>query len=304
MAARLLDGVAVATAIRAEVAPAVAAFTAKMGRPPGLGIVLVGNDPASEVYVGSKLKSAGEAGLRADLQRLPAHASLADLMAVVDGLNRSDAHDGILVQSPLPDGMGADAERQVFDAVRADKDVDGFHPVNVGRMLMGAPGILPCTPHGIQELLIRSGNSPEGKHVVVVGRSNIVGKPIAAILMQKAKNANATVTICHSGTKDLPQFTKQADILITAMGRPRFIEAEMVKDGVVVIDVGMNRIDDPKSPKGYQLVGDVDYDPVSKKAKAITPVPGGVGPMTRAMLMVNTVRAAEIAYKKAQAMKH
>jgi methylenetetrahydrofolate dehydrogenase (NADP+) / methenyltetrahydrofolate cyclohydrolase len=190
-----------------------------------------------------------------------------------------------------------------MERIEPDKDVDGFHPVNVGRMLMGAPGILPCTPHGIQELLIRSGNSPEGKHVVVVGRSNIVGKPIAAILMQKAKNANATVTICHSGTKDLPQFTKQADILITAMGRPQLVRADMVKDGVIVIDVGMNRIDDPKSQKGYRLVGDVDYDPVSKKAKAITPVPGGVGPMTRAMLMVNTVRAAEIAFEKAQAKK-
>jgi methylenetetrahydrofolate dehydrogenase (NADP+)/methenyltetrahydrofolate cyclohydrolase len=168
---------------------------------------------------------------------------------------------------------------------------------------MGTPGILPCTPHGIQQLLIRSGNSPEGKDVVIVGRSNIVGKPIAAILMQKAKNANATITICHSGTKDLARHTRQADVLIAAMGRPHFIKADMVKDEVVVIDVGMNRVDDPKSEKGYRLVGDVDYEAVSKKAKAITPVPGGVGPMTRAMLMVNTVRAAETAFEKAQANK-
>jgi methylenetetrahydrofolate dehydrogenase (NADP+)/methenyltetrahydrofolate cyclohydrolase len=304
MAARLLDGVAVATAIRAEVAPAVAAFTAKMGRPPGLGIVLVGNDPASEVYVGSKLKSAGEAGLRADLQRLPAHASLADLMAVVDGLNRSDAHDGILVQSPLPDGMGADAERQVFDAVRADKDVDGFHPVNVGRLVQNRATLVACTPSGVIELLERSQIRIAGARAVVIGRSDIVGKPMALLLLHR----HATVTICHSKTSNLPQVAAEADIVVAAIGRPGFVTRDFVKPGAAVVDVGTTPVSDravverlfpPGSKRlaafakrGQLVVGDV-HPNVAEVAGALSPVPGGVGPLTIALLLRNTLLAAQ-----------
>src|SRR6476646_11538794 len=219
MAARLLDGVAVAAAIRAEVAPAVAAFTAKMGRPPGLGIVLVGNNPASELYVGSKLKSAGDAGLRADLERLPATASLSDLLALVERLNRSDVHDGILVQSPLPESMGADAERRVFDAVSPDKDVDGFHPVNVGKLVQNRADLVACTPSGVIELLEREAIPIGGARAVVIGRSDIVGKPMALLLLHRS----ATVTVCHSRTRNLAAITREADILIAAVGRPEMI---------------------------------------------------------------------------------
>jgi len=299
MPAQIIDGDRIASQIKEELRERLTKLHFA-GHSPGLAVVLVGEDPASKVYVSMKAKECRELGILSKQVDLPETVSEEELLKNLDYIQADPKVDGILVQMPLPDHI---SEAKVMERIEPDKDVDGFHPVNVGRMLMGAPGILPCTPHGIQQLLIRSGNSPEGKHVVVVGRSNIVGKPIAAILMQKAKNANATVTICHSGTKDLAQHTKQADILIAAMGRPQFIKADMVKDGVVVIDVGMNRVEDPKSEKGYRLVGDVDYDAVSKKAKAITPVPGGVGPMTRAMLMANTVRAAEIAFEKAQAKK-
>ena len=305
MAARLLDGVAVAAAIRAEVAPAVAAFTAKMGRPPGLGIVLVGNDPASEVYVGTKLKSAGEAGLRADLQRLPASASLADLMAVVDGLNRSEAHDGILVQSPLPEAMGPDAERQVFDAVRADKDVDGFHPVNVGRLVQNRASLVACTPSGVIELLERSQIRIAGTRAVVIGRSDIVGKPMALLLLHR----HATVTICHSKTPNLPQVAADADIVVAAIGRPGFVTRDFVKPGATVVDVGTTPVRDravverlfaPGSKRleafakrGQLVVGDVHPD-VAEVAGALSPVPGGVGPLTIALLLKNTLLAAQI----------
>jgi methylenetetrahydrofolate dehydrogenase (NADP+) / methenyltetrahydrofolate cyclohydrolase len=305
MAARLLDGVAVAAAIRAEVAPAVAAFTAKMGRPPGLGIVLVGNDPASEVYVGTKLKSAGEAGLRADLQRLPASASLADLMAVVDGLNRSEAHDGILVQSPLPEAMGRDAERQVFDAVRADKDVDGFHPVNVGRLVQNRASLVACTPSGVIELLERSQIRIAGMRAVVIGRSDIVGKPMALLLLHR----HATVTICHSKTPNLPQVAAEADIVVAAIGRPGFVTRDFVKPGATVVDVGTTPVRDravverlfaPGSKRfeafakrGQLVVGDVHPD-VAEVAGAMSPVPGGVGPLTIALLLKNTLLAAQI----------
>ena len=305
MAARLLDGVAVAAAIRAEVAPAVAAFTEKMGRPPGLGIVLVGNDPASEVYVGTKLKSAGEAGLRADLQRLPASASLADLMAVVDGLNRSEAHDGILVQSPLPEAMGPDAERQVFDAVRADKDVDGFHPVNVGRLVQNRASLVACTPSGVIELLERSQIRIAGTRAVVIGRSDIVGKPMALLLLHR----HATVTICHSKTPNLPQVAAEADIVVAAIGRPGFVTREFVKPGATVVDVGTTPVRDravverlfaPGSKRfeafakrGQLVVGDVHPD-VAEVAGALSPVPGGVGPLTIALLLKNTLLAAQI----------
>ena len=305
MAARWLDGVAVANQIRAEVAPAVAAFTAKAGRPPGLGIVLVGNDPASEVYVGSKLKSAGEAGLRADLERLPATASLADLLAVVDRLNRSEVHDGILVQSPLPDAMGNDAERRVFDAVSADKDVDGFHPINVGRLVQNRATLVACTPSGVIELLERSNIKIAGVRATVIGRSDIVGKPMALLLLHR----HATVTICHSRTPNLPQVAAEADILVAAIGRPGFVTRDFVKPGATVVDVGTTPVTDravierlfaPGSKRrdaferrGKLVVGDV-HPEVAEVAGALSPVPGGVGPLTIALLLRNTLRAAQI----------
>jgi methylenetetrahydrofolate dehydrogenase (NADP+)/methenyltetrahydrofolate cyclohydrolase len=303
MTARLLDGVAVATAIRAEVAPGVATFTAEMGRPPGLGIVLVGNDPASEVYVASKLKSAGEAGLRADLQRLPATASLAELMAVVDRLNQSEAHDGILVQSPLPDAMGPDAERRVFDAVRPDKDVDGFHPVNVGRLVQNRAALVACTPSGVIEMLERSQIPIAGARAVVIGRSDIVGKPMALLLLHR----HATVTICHSRTPSLPLVAAEADILVSAIGRPGFVTPQFVKRGATVVDVGTTPVTDRTvverlfaagskrrdafEKRGRLVVGDVHPD-VAAVAGALSPVPGGVGPLTIALLLRNTLAAA------------
>ena len=302
--ARLLDGVAVAAQIRSEVAPAVAAFTAKAGRPPGLGIVLVGDDPASEVYVGSKLRSAGEAGLRADLERLPATASLAELLAVVDRLNRSDVHDGILVQSPLPDAMGPDAERQIFDAVRADKDVDGFHPINIGLLVQNRAALVACTPSGVIELLERSGIPIAGVRAAVIGRSDIVGKPMALLLLHR----HATVTICHSKTPNLAQVAAEADILVAAIGRPGLVTRDFVKPGATVIDVGTTPVVDrvvverlfaPGSKRreaferrGRLVVGDVHPD-VAQVAGALSPVPGGVGPLTIALLLKNTLRAAQ-----------
>jgi methylenetetrahydrofolate dehydrogenase (NADP+)/methenyltetrahydrofolate cyclohydrolase len=304
MPARMLDGAAVARAIRAEVAPAVEAFTARAGRPPGLGIVLVGDDPASQIYVRSKLKSAGEAGLRADLQRLSASAGLEDLLAVVQQLNHSDAHDGILVQSPLPAAMGADAERRVFDVIRPDKDVDGFHPINVGRLVQNRATLVACTPTGIIELLERSNVIIAGAHAVVIGRSDIVGKPMALLLLHR----HATVTICHSRTVDLPTVARSADILVSAIGRPGFVTRDFVKPGAAVIDVGtsqvtdrdvVERLFDRESPRrevferrGSLVVGDV-HPEVAAVAGALSPVPGGVGPLTIALLLKNTLTAAE-----------
>ena len=304
MAARVLDGVAVATAIRAEVAPTVAAFTAARGRPPGLGIVLVGNDPASEVYVGTKLKSAGEAGLRADLNRLPATASLADLMAVVSRLNESEAHDGILVQSPLPEAMGPDAERRVFDAVRGDKDVDGFHPINVGRLVQNRATLVACTPSGVIELLERSQIAIAGSRAVVIGRSDIVGKPMALLLLHR----HATVTVCHSRTPNLPQVAAEADIVVAAIGRPGFVTSQFIKPGSTVVDVGTTPVRDRAvierlfpagstrreafEKRGQLVIGDVHPD-VAEVAGALSPVPGGVGPLTIALLLKNTLVAAQ-----------
>ena len=304
MAARILDGIAVANQIRAEVAPAVAEFTKKSGRPPGLGIVLVGDNPASEVYVRNKLKSAGEAGLFAELTRLPANVSLADLLAVVDTLNRSEKHDGILVQSPLPESMGADAERRVFDVVRADKDVDGFHPTNVGYLVQNRATLVACTPSGVIEILERAGIQMSGARAVVIGRSDIVGKPMALLLLHRS----ATVTIAHSRTVDLPKLAADADILVAAIGRPGFVTKAFVKPGATVIDVGINRLDTKAAvekmfpgdaqrlaafeKRGSMLVGDVHPD-VAEVAGAMTPVPGGVGPLTIALLLRNTLRAAE-----------
>ncbi len=304
MAARTLDGTAVANRIRAEAGPRIAAFAARAGRPPGLGIVLVGEDPASEIYVRSKLRSAGEAGLRADLERLPATASLDQLLAVVDRLNRSDAHDGILVQSPLPAAMGPDAERRVFDAVRPDKDVDGFHPINVGRLVQNRATLVACTPAGVIELLTRSGVQVDGVRAVVIGRSDIVGKPMALLLLHR----HATVTICHSRTPNLAQVAAEADILISAIGRPGFVTRAFVKPGAAVVDVGTTQVTDratverlfPAGSKrrevyerrGSIVVGDV-HPEVAEVAGALSPVPGGVGPLTIAMLLRNTLTAAE-----------
>jgi methylenetetrahydrofolate dehydrogenase (NADP+)/methenyltetrahydrofolate cyclohydrolase len=304
MAARVLDGTAVANALRAEVGPAVAAFTARAGRPPGLGIVLVGDDPASEIYVRNKLKSAGDAGLRADLMRLPASASLEDLLAVVEQLNHSEAHDGILVQSPLPAVMGDEAERRVFDLIRADKDVDGLHPTNVGLLVQNRATLASCTPSGVIELLERSQVAIAGTRAVVIGRSDIVGKPMALLLLHR----HATVTICHSRTADLPAVAAQADILVAAIGRPGFVTPAFVKRGAAVVDIGTTQVSDravverlfpPDSKRrevferrGSIVVGDVD-PAVAEVAGALSPVPGGVGPLTIAMLLKNTLRAAE-----------
>jgi methylenetetrahydrofolate dehydrogenase (NADP+)/methenyltetrahydrofolate cyclohydrolase len=304
MAAKTLDGTAVANEIRAEAAPRISAFTARAGRPPGLGIVLVGDDPASQIYVRNKLRSAGDAGLRADLERMPASASLADVLAVVDRLNRSDAHDGILVQSPLPEAMGPNAERQVFDAVRPDKDVDGLHPLNVGRLLQNRPTLVACTPAGVIELLERSGVAIAGKRAVVIGRSDIVGKPMALLLLHR----NATVTICHSRTPDLSRVSSEGDILVSAIGRPAFVTSAFVKPGAVVVDIGTSQVSDraiveslfaPGTKRhdayvrrGALVVGDVHPD-VANVAGALSPVPGGVGPLTIAMLLRNTLAAAE-----------
>ena len=303
MPAQVLDGTAAANAIRAEVGPAVAAFTARAGRPPGLGIVLVGEDPASEIYVRAKLKSAGDAGLRADLMRLPSTASLEDLLAVVEQLNHSEPHDGILVQSPLPAAMGADAERRVFDVISADKDVDGFHPLNVGRLVQNRAALAACTPSGVIELLERSNVAIAGSRAVIIGRSDIVGKPMALLLLHR----HATVTICHSKTSDLPAVAAQADILIAAIGRPGFVTPAFVKPGAVVVDVGTTQVSDravverlfPAGSKrreaferrGSIVVGDVHPD-VAGVAGALSPVPGGVGPLTIAMLLKNTLTAA------------
>jgi len=305
MSANVLDGTAVANQIRAELAPEVAAFTARAGRPPGLGIVLVGNDPASEIYVRSKLKSATDEGLRADLERLPATAALRELLDVVERLNRSDAHDGILVQSPLPAAMGDDAERQVFDVVRPEKDVDGFHPMNVGRLVQNRATLVACTPSGIIELLERSGVTIAGSRAAVIGRSDIVGKPMAMLLMHR----NATVTICHSRTPNLPRVTSEADILVSAIGRPAFVTRNFVKPGAAVVDVGTTQVADRAlveklfaagskrreafERRGALVVGDV-HPEVAEVAGALSPVPGGVGPLTIAMLLKNTLRAAEI----------
>ena len=289
MTAKLINGAEVAAQIREELKGRVKATVAK-GVQPFLSVVLVGEDPASISYVTSKAKGCADVGMHEETIRMPATTTEAELLKVIDRLNKDDKVHGILVQLPLPKHID---EKQVLYRILPAKDVDGFHPLNVGKLLIGEPDFLPCTPHGVQQLLVRSGNNPEGKHVVICGRSNIVGKPLAAILIQKKKGANATVTMCHTGTKDMSKYTLQADILVAAMGVPKAITADMVRPGTVVIDVGVNRIVDPSKEKGFRLVGDVDFDAVKEKASFITPVPGGVGPMTVTMLLVNTVRAAE-----------
>ena len=290
MAANIISGNEVAKTIRAELKEEVAKMKTG-GVTPGLVVILVGEDAASQVYVRKKGEACEELGILSETVRRPVDTAEAEVLALIDKYNADPRFDGILVQLPLPKQI---SEEKVLMRIDPSKDVDGFHPVNVGKMVVGSDAYLPCTPAGIQELLVRSGNDPKGKHVVILGRSNIVGKPIANILVQKAPGADATVTICHSRTKDLPALSRQADILIAAMGVPKFVKADMVKDGVVIIDVGVNRIDDPSTKSGTRLVGDVDFEAVKEKASAITPVPGGVGPMTITMLMRNTIRAAKV----------
>jgi methylenetetrahydrofolate dehydrogenase (NADP+)/methenyltetrahydrofolate cyclohydrolase len=301
---RILDGTAVATQIREELRPRIAAFTARAGRPPGLGIVLAGDNPASEIYVGTKLKSAGDVGCRTDLIRLPATATLDEALAVVRRLNASDAHDGILVQSPLPDGMGPEAEQVVFDTIDPAKDVDGFTPVNVGLLVQNRARLVSCTPAGVIELLERNRIPLQGANAVVIGRSDIVGKPMALLLLHR----HATVTICHSRTRNLPDVVRGADLVVAAIGRTAFVQPDWVKPGATVIDVGINRVtdaadvdrlfpaDSPRrgvfAKKGALLVGDV-HPGAAEVAGAMTPVPGGVGPLTIAMLLHNTLVAAE-----------
>lgn len=289
MPAKIIYGKEISAQIRSELKERVDRLKAR-GVTPGLGVILVGEDPASVSYVTAKAKGAEEIGMFEETIRLPATSAEEEVLAAVDRINRDPKFHGVLVQLPLPKWINPE---KVIGSISVEKDVDGFHPVNVGNLLRGEPCAIPCTPYGVVQMLTRSGFSPEGKHVVICGRSNLVGKPLAALLVQKKKGANATVTICHTGTKDLPRFTKQADILVAAMGAPRVISAEMIREGCVVIDVGVNRVSDPASPKGFRLVGDCDFDGMLDKAAAITPVPGGVGPMTVTMLLMNTVEAAE-----------
>ena len=291
MTAKIISGTEVAKQIREELRQEIAGLKEKHNLVPGLATVLVGADPASQSYVGGKEKTSIELGIYSERHDLPEETTQDELLALVDRLNKDPKIHGILVQLPLPKHLD---ETEVLFAINPKKDVDGFHPVNVGKLMIGEPDYLPCTPHGIQQLLIRTGVPVEGAEVVVVGRSNIVGKPIVNILLQKRAGANATVTICHTGTRDISFHTRRADILIVAAGRPKAVTADMVKEGAVVIDVGVNQVGTTAEGKRI-LVGDVDFEGVKEKASAITPVPGGVGPMTITMLMVNTVKAARLA---------
>jgi methylenetetrahydrofolate dehydrogenase (NADP+)/methenyltetrahydrofolate cyclohydrolase len=287
--ARLIDGTEIARCLRAELAPQIAELKQK-GVTPGLAVVLVGDNPASQVYVRMKGKACEEAGMYSETIRLPATAAEEELIAVIDRLNADPKIHGMLVQLPLPKHINTN---RALHRILPSKDVDGFHPENVGRVASGDPtAFRPATPYGIQQLLIKSGIEIKGAHAVIVGRSNIVGRPMASLLLQDGPGGNATVTVCHSRTRDLPVVCRLADILIVAMGKPRFVTADMIKPGAAVIDVGTNRVDDPNEKKGYRLVGDVDFEPAAEVASAITPVPGGVGPMTITMLLCNTVQAA------------
>ena len=291
MSAKIIDGKQIATDIRAELKAEVAKLKTK-GITPGLSVILVGADPASISYVTAKEKACEEIGIYSNDNRLPAETSETDLLALVSKMNKDPKISGILVQLPLPKHID---EQKVLLAIDPAKDVDGFHPISVGKMVVGQKAFLPCTPNGVVQLLIRSGVKLDGAEVVIVGRSNIVGKPLANMLIQKSPTGNATVTVCHTRTKDIAAHTKRADIVIAAAGRPNTITADMVKDGVVIIDVGVNRIADATKKNGFRLVGDVDFEGLKEKASLITPVPGGVGPMTITMLLYNTVESAKTA---------
>ena len=294
MAAKIIDGKQVAESMRAEIKEEVTKLRQE-DIVPGLGVILVGEDPASQSYVTAKERTCEELGIYSDDNRLPENTTQKDLLALIDRMNKDAKINGILVQLPLPKHLD---ESEVLLAIDPNKDVDGFHPTNIGKMVAGQKAFLPCTPHGVIQLLIRNGVKIEGAHVVIVGRSNIVGKPLANMLIQKAPNRNATVTVCHTRTKDLSHHTLQADIVVAAAGRPNTVTADMIKDGAVVIDVGVNRVEDATKKRGYRLVGDVDFEAVKEKASLITPVPGGVGPMTITMLMYNTVESAKKAAGK------
>lgn len=288
----IIDGKKISAIINGETAEAVTLLKKENNLTPGLAVILVGENPASKVYVNMKVKKCHELGIFSDKRVLDADSTQEELLALIDELNKDSKINGILVQSPPPPQID---EAAVVAAIDPKKDVDCFHAENVGKMLLGEEdGFLPCTPHGVMVLLEKSGVDPSGKHVVVIGRSNIVGKPMMALMVQKADGANATVTVCHSRTKNMEELTRQADIVVAAIGKPEFVKANMIKDGAVVIDVGINRVDDATSPRGYRLVGDVAFDEVAEKASLITPVPGGVGPMTIAMLMHNTVKACKM----------
>ncbi len=289
MSARIIDGKKIAAEIREELTAEVSALK-EQGIVPGLGVILVGADPASQSYVTAKERACEKIGIYSDDNRLSAETTQEDLLALVAKMNADPKINGILVQLPLPKHID---EAAVLLAIDPDKDVDGFHPMSVGKMMIGEETFLPCTPNGIVQLLLRSGVETSGAHVVVVGRSNIVGKPVANMLLQKKEGANATVTLCHTRTKDLGHFTRQADIIIAASGWPNTVTADMVKEGAVVIDVGVNRVEDASRERGYRLVGDVDFEGIKEKASMITPVPGGVGPMTITMLLYNTVVSAK-----------
>ena len=291
MTAKILDGKALAEEIRGEVATGVAEMQQKHGVTPGLAAVLVGDDPASAIYVRNKRRACDEVGMVSDTFLMRADSTNEQVLARVQALNEDPRFHGILVQLPMPPQID---ERQIIESLDPTKDVDGLHPFNVGKLVQGRADFVPGTPAGIQQILLRNGHDPAGANVVVCGRSNIVGKPMALLLMQRADGANATVTVCHTRTKNLAEITRQADILVAAIGRPSAITVDMVKEGAVVIDVGINRVDDASQKRGYRLEGDVDFDAVSEKASAITPVPGGVGPMTIAMLLVNTLTATRL----------
>ena len=291
MTANILDGKALAEEIRGEVTMGIAEMQQKHGITPGLAAVLVGDDPASAIYVRNKRRACDEVGMVSNTILLPADSTNEQVLAQVQALNNDPRFHGILVQLPLPVQVD---ERLIMESLDPSKDVDGLHPFNVGKLVQGRADFVPGTPAGIQQILLRSGHDPAGANVVVCGRSDIVGKPMAILLMQRADGANATVTICHTRTKNMADITRQADILVSAIGSPNVITADMVKEGAVVIDVGINRVDDDSRKSGYRLVGDVNFEAVSEKASAITPVPGGVGPMTIAMLLVNTLTATRL----------
>ncbi len=290
MSAQILDGKKISEEIKSEIKNKILHLKTKKAITPGLAFILVGDNPASQSYVKMKNKACDEVGLFSVTEKLPAETSEEFLLELINRFNLEKTIHGILVQLPLPKHID---ENKIIEAIDYRKDVDGFHPINVGKLLIGQDSLRPCTPAGIQELMIRYEIETSGKHVVVVGRSNIVGKPVANMLLQKQAGANAIVTIAHTGTKDISIHTKQADILIAAIGKPEIITADIIKPGVVVIDVGINRVDDPSAKNGYRIVGDVHFDSVSKVASAISPVPGGIGPMTIAMLLSNTFKAAE-----------
>ncbi|GAB1370364.1 bifunctional methylenetetrahydrofolate dehydrogenase/methenyltetrahydrofolate cyclohydrolase [Candidatus Kapaibacterium sp.] len=289
----IIDGKLVAEKIRNDIKVKTEILSREKGIKPGLALLLVGNNPASEIYVNMKFKACQQLGFHSLIKRLPDDVNEHEALGIIAQWNNDSSIHGILVQLPLPKQIN---ENRVINAISPSKDVDGFHPVNAGNLMLGLPGFVPCTPAGIMELFNHYNISLKGKHAVVIGRSNIVGKPIANLMLQKNQNANAIVTLCHSQAEDISYYTKQADIIVAAIGVANFVKADMVKDGVVIIDVGINRIDDAGTEKGYKIVGDVDYQEVSHKAAAITPVPGGVGPMTIAMLMSNTYDSASGKY--------